>query len=175
MWVKVDDGFVEHMKVAAAAAHLGPSGFARVVAVWLEALCYSGRNLTDGFVPTSIARRFITDRRPLDVLEVMAMDDVRLMKKVKDGFAFHDFEDYQPTAKSVKDKRARDRRRKVDAESQGKRGGFRADSTWNPAGIFADSARIPTRSRARDPDPTRREKNKIKTYRLAPADSRRAA
>src|SRR6185436_9476820 len=105
MWVKVDDGFVEHPKVITAARHLGPNGVGRVVAVWLEAICYAARNLTDGFVPILIARKFITDRRPLDVLDVMAMSDVRLMTKTDTGYRFHDFEHYQPSAAAVKEKR----------------------------------------------------------------------
>lgn len=142
MWVKVDDGFVEHPKVARAAVHLGRGGAGRVVAVWLEAICYSARNLTDGYVPTIHAQKFITDRRPLDVLEVMALDDVRLMRKVGGGFQFHDWQDYQPLARDVKAKRAKDRERKAAGYSDENRGGFRADSE-----------RIPERSRARDPVP----------------------
>ena len=155
MWVKVDDGFVEHPKVITAARHLGPNGVGRVVAVWLEAICYAARNLTDGFVPILIARKFITDRRPLDVLDVMAMSDVRLMTKTDTGYRFHDFEHYQPSAAAVKEKRQRERDRKSTKIPRG----FRAESARQiPGGIAKDSARIPERSRARDPVPSPRSK-----------------
>jgi hypothetical protein len=120
MWVKVDDSFVEHPKVIAAGRHLGVHGLGRVVAVWLEALCYTARNLTDGLVPGLVARKFISDRRPLDVLEVMALPDVRLMTKEPAGFRFHDFTHYQPSAATIKDKRARDRARKTQAKGEAK-------------------------------------------------------
>lgn len=120
MWVKVDDGFVEHPKVTEASRRLGPNGAGRVVAVWLEALCYSARNLTDGMVPILIAKKFITDRRPLDVLDVLAMPDVRLMTKSEAGYRFHDFNHYQPSAASIKEKRQRDRDRKSAKDSNGK-------------------------------------------------------
>jgi hypothetical protein len=157
MWVKVDDGFVEHPKVMAAARHLGANGAGRVVAVWLEAICYAARNLTDGLVPILIARKFITDRRPLDVLDVMAMPDVRLMTKTDTGYRFHDFEHYQPSAAAVKEKRQRERERKSTKVPHG----IRAESARQiPGGIATASARIPERSRARDPVPSPKEHKK---------------
>jgi hypothetical protein len=155
MWVKVDDGFVEHPKVITAAGHLGPNGVGRVAAVWLEAISYAARNLTDGFVPILIARKFITDRRPLEVLEVMALPDVRLMIKVPGGYRFHNYDRYQPSAASVKDKRQRDR--DYQAAHRFTRNGGR-DSAPISDRIAEDSAPILERSRARDPVPSRKEK-----------------
>jgi len=151
MWVRVDDGFVEHPKVVAAARHLGTEEVGRIVAVWLEALSYAARNLTDGLVPILIARKFITDKRPLDVLDAMAMPDVRLLIKSPLGYRFHNYDRYQPSASSVKEKRQRDRDRKLPNGSGGNRHGIHAESPWNRDGIVAESERIPTRSRARDP------------------------
>jgi len=45
-WVRIDDGFYQHPKVAAA----GPLAMAMQVA----ALCYCNRHLTDGFVPRAV-------------------------------------------------------------------------------------------------------------------------
>jgi hypothetical protein len=160
MWVKVDDGFVEHPKVTAAAGHLGPNSVGRVVAVWLEAICYAARNLTDGLVPLAVARRFFTDRRPLEVLDVMALPDVRLMTKTEAGYRFHDFDHYQPSAASIKAKRHRDRARKFHADSTRNPDGIQTESTRNRGGIHADSARNPERSRARDPVPSPRSRKK---------------
>jgi hypothetical protein len=155
MWVKVDDGFVEHPKVIAAAGHLGPNGVGRVVAVWLEAICYTARNLTDGLVPFLIARKFISDRRPLEVLDVMALPDVRLMIKVARAYRFHNYDRYQPSAASVKDKRQRDRDYKAAHRFSRNDG---RDSAPIRERIAEDSAPIPERSRARDPVPSRKEK-----------------
>jgi hypothetical protein len=46
-WVRIDDRFNEHPKLA----RVGPLG----QALWLVGLAYSNRNLTDGFIPWSIA------------------------------------------------------------------------------------------------------------------------
>jgi hypothetical protein len=148
MWVKVDDGLPEHRKVVEAGRHLGSYGAGRVVAIWTVGMCYSNRNLTDGFIAEHVGRTWILyDRRPIDVLEVMALampnGDAGLIHKVTSGYQFHDYLHYQPSAAGIKEKRDRDRKRK--------RGG--ADSYGNPSGIAMDSAWIPERSRARDPDP----------------------
>lgn len=46
-WIKIDDHFDEHPKHAA----VGPVGWG----VWLAGLAYCNRNLTDGFIPYSVA------------------------------------------------------------------------------------------------------------------------
>ena len=50
-WVKLEDRFDEDPRVVAA----GPLG----VALYVAGLAYCNRNLTDGFVPTSMARRLV--------------------------------------------------------------------------------------------------------------------
>ena len=51
-WVKIDDHFDEHPKIAQA----GPLA----VAVWLAGLAYCNRNLTDGFIPWSKAQGLVS-------------------------------------------------------------------------------------------------------------------
>lgn len=46
-WIRIDDHFDEHPKHAA----IGPVGWG----VWLAGLAYCNRNLTDGFIPYSVA------------------------------------------------------------------------------------------------------------------------
>lgn len=130
-WVRVDDGFPEHMKVMNGARHLGSNGAGRILAVWLQGMCYANRNLTDGFLPEAVVKSWtLYDRKPLDVAFVM--EKVGLLRRVDGGFRFHDYEHYQPLAEAVKAKRTKDRDRKI-----------RKDSTRNPRGIQAESARIP--------------------------------
>lgn len=142
MWVRVDEHFPEHPKVLKAGAILGgPDGCGRVVAVWLEALCYSNRYLTDGFIPEAVARRFRLDRNPLEVLRVMAYQRVGLaMRKVHGrstegrtkvigrsteghtkvigrsglgrGFQLHDYDHYQFSKVEIEEKRRKERDRK---------------------------------------------------------------
>jgi hypothetical protein len=105
MWVKVDDHFISHPKVTAAAGHFTRNGLRRVVAVWLEALCYAGRHATDGFIPRRAAQEFHTDRHPLKVMDVMAAPDVRLLVGLATGYQIHDYGDYQLSATAIKAKK----------------------------------------------------------------------
>ena len=55
-WVKLDDGFPEHPKLIQAGAAAG----------WLyvAALCYSARNLTDGHIPAAVLPRLADVKAP---------------------------------------------------------------------------------------------------------------
>jgi hypothetical protein len=134
MWVRIDDAFPEHQKVFLAADSLTPSGYERVLSVIVQGICYSNRNLTDGFLPTAVVSRF-QGSKPLHVAEVLV--DARLLERVEGGYQIHDFNHYQPTAQAVKEKREKDRIRKESAK--------------NPPLIPEESKPNPMRSRARDP------------------------
>lgn len=141
MWVKVDDGFPEHHKVLRAGELLGANGCGRVAAVWLEAMCYSNRHLTDGFISDAVARRFHLDKNPLEVIRVMAQKKVRLLEKKEGGWQIHDYHDYQPSKAEVEDKRGkeRDRKRRVRGVSARTNDGLRADNPRSPHGQTAES------------------------------------
>lgn len=119
-WVRIDDGFVDHPKVARVGA----------IGAWLQlqALCYANRNLTDGFVPYGVAASFIArGTRRIDGDRVwrlaetcgMAGRDIDeatwsdimveagLWERVAGGFRIHDFDHYQPTKAEVLAERAR--------------------------------------------------------------------
>lgn len=123
-WVRLDEGFPRHPKIAAA----GPLGMALQVA----ALCYCNEYLTDGFIPTGVARTLLDlDGIAMhmwqgemigggqDATADLVIQDVvqaGLWKKVKNGWKIHDYHDYQPTKTQVLEMR------KQRAEA-GKRGG----------------------------------------------------
>jgi len=120
MWLKVDDSFVEHAKTLAAGAQLeGGHGLGRVVAVWLEAALFCSRRLTNGFIPERVVARLLVDDAPLEV--AAALVHVGLWTVVPGGFAFHDWQDYQPDAATVQARRERERARRqaVDGLSEG--------------------------------------------------------
>ena len=133
-WVKVDDHFSEHPKMAA----IGPAGWG----VWLAGLAYCNRNLTDGFIPRAVAEMIGGTwhvRIPCDLEEedgarettgeeiVWSIDigsgmhgepittawvieqllRVGLWQEVMGGYIVHDFEDYQPTRAQVEAERAK--------------------------------------------------------------------
>jgi hypothetical protein len=118
MWVRLDDHFDEHPKLAEA----GPLGWA----LWIAGLAYCNRNLTDGFIPWAVAQHLVNwqflgepeedGRRKLFTICVscgMTGEDVDceyvipllvtagLWEQVEGGFYVHDYPDYQPTKAEV--------------------------------------------------------------------------
>lgn len=117
-WIRVDDHFDEHPKLA----RVGPLGWA----VWLAGLAYCNRNLTDGFIPYTTANRLVSweflmprDGSDSESIWTVGMntgmhgEDVTcarvidmlvgagLWEVVTGGFRVHDFGDYQPSKAEV--------------------------------------------------------------------------
>jgi hypothetical protein len=127
-WVRIDDHFDEHPKMAA----VGPVGWG----VWLAGLAYCNRNLTDGFIPYAIAEGIggaWTIREPVDHDDEDGARSVRrgsliwtidrgsgmhgesmttqwiidqlvrvgLWQEVDGGYRIHDYDEYQPTKAQV--------------------------------------------------------------------------
>jgi len=92
-WVRIDDQFTDHPKLAS----VGPvAGW-----VYVSGLCYAARYLTDGFVPETIALRFAGSSPEL--LENLVK--CSLWDRVNGGYQIHDFLDYNPPASKVKAER----------------------------------------------------------------------
>jgi hypothetical protein len=111
-WVKLDDQFRDHPKVAMA----GP------MAGWLFVcgLCYASEYRTDGFIPTSTALRLAdvpTPRKHIDRLVA-----VGLWAEEEDGYRVRSYLEYQPSAVEVEERR--EQRAKA-----GRRGGKRSGET----------------------------------------------
>lgn len=121
-WIRQSDDVVHDLRTSEAARHLGPNGIGRVVAMLTEVLGHCNRNLTDGRIEPQYAARFLTDRRPLDVLAVMAMrlstgEPGWLMGNAADGFAVVDYHATQPTRATVLARRVKDARRKAESRA----------------------------------------------------------
>lgn len=103
-WVRLDDGFPDHPKVAAA----GP------LAAWLYVcgLAYSARLLTDGFIPAAQARR-LADVPEAGALAVRLVE-VGLWEVAKGGYRIHDYLDYQPSAERIRHDREQGARRQAE-------------------------------------------------------------
>lgn len=99
-WFRVDDSFYDHPKVFDA-----PDC---AVALWVRAGTWSARSLTNGFVPSAMLARFCSDPG------IAARELVRrgLWLRVRGGFQFHDWHEYQPTREAV------DNQRKLKTERQ---------------------------------------------------------
>jgi hypothetical protein len=126
VWFLVDDNLTFHKKVTTAGnAAMG---------VWVRAGAWSTSSLTDGFVPTQIARAIGTPQ------QLTRLVDSGLFERVPGGYQFHDWHHKQPSKQDVEERRERDRQRKAD---QRKRENVTVDV----------HAKIPTTPRAR-PHPT---------------------
>lgn len=97
-WFKIDDGFHGHPKV------IGLSTSA--IGLWTLAGTWAAQYLTDGDVPLAMIGRLNGTKDDADALVAAG-----LWIASPDGYAFHDWSEYQPDAASTKMKR--------DAESEG--------------------------------------------------------
>jgi hypothetical protein len=151
-WVKLDDQFAEHPKMAAA----GPLGLAMQVA----ALCYSNRHLTDGFIPHVMAKKLID----LDGIRGVAwrgvvkrLVEVGAWREVPGGWQIHDYADYQPSKAQVEEERraAKERMQRVRANKRrtnAERSGEVRQMFGLPRPVPERSTNVP-RARTRDPTP----------------------
>jgi hypothetical protein len=98
-WTRIDDSFYDHPKAARTSL--------AAIGLWTKALSYCARHLTDGFVPTLIVIDLA--RLPKDEALGLARELVhaRLWKAVGvKGFKFHDYLEYNPSAKALQAHRA---------------------------------------------------------------------
>lgn len=96
-WFKVDDTLAFHPKaIAAGNAALG---------LWVRAGTWCSQQLTDGYLPTEMARQMGTRAQATKLVEV------GLWKEAPGGYQFHDWTDWNPTRLQIEadryDRRAR--------------------------------------------------------------------
>jgi hypothetical protein len=104
-WVKFDDGYADHRKVAGltdAAFRLHTAG-----------ILYCGRHLTDGLIEGAEVPRLVRRFRPKALTELV---EGGLWVPLMDGglFRIHDYLDWNDTAEVVKARRDAAARRKAD-------------------------------------------------------------
>lgn len=146
-WVRISDDYYDHPKFA----EVGPLS----VALWLAGLAYANRNLTDGYIPESAAKRLV-DFEGLSytvatIGEFAAMEEsdcwpLALWKLTQSGLwhddghgcdtcpqpgrkrlYIHDYLAYQPSAEDIK-------RRHEQKSEAGKKG---ASTRWAGHGAVA--------------------------------------
>lgn len=117
-WFKVDDGLHSHPKWLAA------SPAAR--ALWVTAGSWCAAHLTDGMVPRHVIATLVA--KPRDAAELVRLG---LWKEVENGWEFHGWGEYQPTAESVLTERAaaRERQRKARSSRRESRRDIQRDTT----------------------------------------------
>jgi hypothetical protein len=109
MWSRVDDALADHRKVIAAAELIGDDGLVVALGFYLLGLLWSNKHLSDGQLPVSVVKQFRAER-PLELAEAMVRSG--LWERHGDHYQIHDFKDFNFSAKDVKERRERDRRRK---------------------------------------------------------------
>lgn len=110
-WVKVDDQFHEHPKLAAPGA--------AAWGMWLAGIAYCNRALTDGFISDAVAEglggRWRVRRPDLKMIArcgdvevvvdadliAVALVDAGLWHRVDGGYQIHDYADFQPLRAEV--------------------------------------------------------------------------
>ena len=106
-WIKLDDSFPDHPKV------IGLSNDA--FRLHIEALCYCGRFLTDGFVPMGVTSKLANGNMAL----VVELSEAGLWREMptRNGFDIHDYLTYQSSKAQVEaDKEANRNRVKKHQE-----------------------------------------------------------
>jgi hypothetical protein len=88
-WVKIDDCASEHPKLA----RLSPAGFG----LWVAGICYCNRNLTDGYIPDSVARRLLGVDQ--DVVDGLVVAGAWML--ADGGYQVHDYADWQRSREEV--------------------------------------------------------------------------
>lgn len=132
-WVKLDDQFPDNLKVERA----GPQ------AAWLYvcALCYCARLLTDGWVPKTMIPRLSSLKGPQKLADRLASDDIGLFEDRGDNYYIPDYLDFNPSKEQVI------KQRQVRAEA-GRKGGSKSSSKRqaNAYGFASDNVQPPSPS-----------------------------
>lgn len=112
-WVRLDDTFTEHPKIAALSA-----GAFRL---HVEAICYSARNLTDGVIPDDALRRVSGARSATKYAQ--ELHAIGAWERAENAWVIHDYLHFQPSREQVMSDREKARERKAKSRSS------RRDST----------------------------------------------
>jgi len=110
MWSKLDDALIDHRKIYAAGRVIGKNGPVIALGFYTLGLLWSNKHLTDGFLPEDVILQFGHAENPRSIAD--ALVKAELLEKCPGGFQIHDFDEYNPIAKTIKTKRRRDRLRK---------------------------------------------------------------
>ena len=110
MWTKLDDALLDHRKIFDAGELIGKNGPALALSLYVVGLMWTNKQLSDGFLPTSVVKHFRHCDKPLDLAQ--ALVDAHLWEAVAGGYKIHDFHEFNFTAAEVNARRKEDRERK---------------------------------------------------------------
>lgn len=143
VWFKVDDKLHDHRKIRQAGV--------AAMGLWVLAGSWSSDNLTDGFVPETVLRRWEHNYRRLSEKLVSANLWSAETVEGEPGYRFHNWGERQPTSSDVEERRSEARQRMAEMRAEKK---ARAESVRaNIENGSQDVRSTPTR-----PDPSLKEK-----------------
>lgn len=146
-WMRTDDGFPEHPKADALAAHFDDDWATLAVAftTWHHMACDCAARETDGVFLPARAHRVI--RAPREVID-KALDGlvaVGLLERKRGEFTFHDWADYQPTREQL----VADRKAKAERQARWRSGKQRVGDAR------VDASTAPSQDASKDAAPSR--------------------
>jgi hypothetical protein len=125
-WARFDDEYPRHQKVQS----IPPAARADAIAFELAALCYSSRVLSDGQIARAVThslalevgfeRRGNVDSRRLNRTISALLEAGRWRENGAGGYVIHDYDQYQPSASDVKERRAKEADKKRKQRAQGR-------------------------------------------------------
>ena len=107
-WAKIDDGFWSHPKTLRLAGVSPAAGFLHV-----RAISYATRHVTDGFLADSAVAALMPDPEERAKATEVLINEGVWYRNGQDGYAIHDFLDWNPSRDQIMEKRLRDRERKA--------------------------------------------------------------
>jgi len=115
-WVRLDDNFADHPKVIA----LSDTAFR----LYIETLCYSNRQLTDGFIPMPVYIKLSPNDDADYLIEAGLWEEVHgnvISPDLLTGYQIRSYTEYQPTREKVEEKReqAKERLRRYRETQKG--------------------------------------------------------
>lgn len=125
-WVKLSDDWYDDPKVVAA----GDDG----ALLWVKAVSWSARNLTDGLIPAELLPRLILSPETPSIASRL-VDLGLFVEDATGGFRVANYLEYQPSRAQVLAGREKEAKRKRDARA--------AKSAERPPGLPADSGDRP--------------------------------
>ena len=142
-YLQVDDQIAAHPKILAAGAE--------AAWLWLCAIAYCQRQLTDGYVPDVALVTLGQYRTPVKKLAGV-LESVGLFDRVEDGYRVHDYLKHNPDKATVLERRA------LAAERKAKQRGHADVTVGHPRDTrdqgSARHGSVPLSSRGRVPTPT---------------------
>ncbi len=149
----IDEELPTHPKILKAGQRLGDNGAAIALGLYLLALSYTRKQVTDGYIPDAFLASSATCKDPLKVAKVLASRGVRLWHRRRGGYVIHDFHDFNKSASEIKKIRAEWRKKKA-AQRRGGNGQYHEASDFrvSPMSLGDKCPHRDSRARTRSND-----------------------